>query len=197
MPYRIRSKQFFGASKLRETKMQRVVPAAKNYLIQRKKTVLLVVVAATITLLVSTSISVLLERNYDINLPSIGNIKTVGVEVYMDEQLKTRSDKVDWGTVKPGSIVNVTRYVRNVSNENTDLSMTVENWHYLNASGVILNETSYINLHWDGEGKTLKPNQKLKVVFTLSVDHSYEFVNFIVGEQVKSFAFDMKISPLD
>ena len=175
--------------------MQQFASSAKDYLVRKRKIILLMMIVVVATLLLSSLISVLLESNYSVNLPSVGNIRTIGVEAYMDEQLENKSYDITWGTVYPGSVVNATRYVLSISNEEITLNMTVEDWQYHNSSGIVSNETAYINLNWNSEGNVLKPGQHAIVVFTLNVSLSLDFINFVIKNQVESFSFDLRISP--
>jgi hypothetical protein len=45
-----------------------------------KKTVLLIIVVAAVTLFLSAAISIILENVTSVSLPSIGNIHTIGVK---------------------------------------------------------------------------------------------------------------------
>lgn len=139
-------------------KTRQFAGSLKDFFVHKKKLVLLIVVVAVLTLLLSSLISVFIESYYDVHLPSIGNIKTIGVEVYMDGQLENKSDDITWGTVYPGSVINASRYVRSISNEEITLTMTVEGWQYHNSSGIVPNDTAYIYLYWDSEGTILKPD---------------------------------------
>ncbi len=155
----------------------------------------MVIVAVALTLLLSSLVSILLERYYITYLPSIGNIRTRGVEVYADQELQNKSEGITWDNVDPGSLINETRYVRSISTENIDLDMITENWIYRNSSGIVYNDTACVHLTWDAEGIMLSPDENVKVVFTLRTDLSYDYIQFLVKNQITSFAFDIIIRP--
>jgi hypothetical protein len=107
-----------------------------------------------------------------------GTVNTFGVGVYQDRECINASVFIDWGTLEPGSIKNVTCYVRNELSSVSTLSMSTSFWEPPNAS-------DYLTLTWDYGGQAINPDDVIRVTFTLSVDAS------IVG--ITSFSFDITI----
>ncbi len=175
--------------------MYHLARAMKSFLYLRRRTLVLMVLVAASTLLIGALLSQLLSRYYGIDLPSIGNIRTIGVKAYADQQLKNELQNIAWGSINPGTVINMTCYIRSISNEAINLTMTTENWQYTNSSGVVQNDNDYIELSWDSEGKTLQPGQNVRVLLTLRASLSYDFINFLIDNQVQSFSFDILVKP--
>ncbi len=64
--------------------------------------------------------------------------------------------------VEPGSINNVTVYVRNEGNVAATISLTTENWNPANAS-------DYLTLGWNYDGRQLSPQEVIAAILTLTV----------------------------
>lgn len=62
-----------------------------------------------------------------------GTVKVVG-GVFCDSNGTNPVSFIDWGKVEPGSMNNVTVYVRNERNVAATISLTSENWNPSNAS---------------------------------------------------------------
>ncbi len=175
--------------------MKQIFQTVKSFLFHRRKIIFLIITVVAFTLLVSGLFSQLLSRYYGINLPSVGNIRTIGVKAYADSQLKNELANIAWGSIDPGSVINMTCYIRSTSNEQINLNMTTGKWQYTNATGIVPNEKGYIGLSWDSEGKSLEPGQNTTVLLTLHVSISYDFISFLVENQVQSFSFEIMIQP--
>jgi hypothetical protein len=168
------------------------------FLRRSKKTILLIIAVAAVTLVLSASISIILDNNHNISLPSLGNIRTLGVKAYWDPKLKNETTEITWNTVRPGTSYNVTLYLQSISNIKTRLQLQTANWTFRNSNATIVsgpaNSTNYMNLKWNYNNTTVNPGQTLKVTLTLSVENSIDFILFLINNNVKQFSFDIIIS---
>jgi len=112
-------------------------------------------------------------------ISNTGNLKAIGVGVYLDSSCTNPVSSIDWEVLDPGAKVNRTIYVRNEGNVAVTLSMTTGNWNPSSAS-------SYITLTWNREGYVLSTESVVKAVLTLSVSSSISAIT--------SFSFDIIIS---
>jgi len=108
-----------------------------------------------------------------------GTVKAVGVGVFWDSNCTTPVSYIDWGMVEPGSLNNVTVYVRNQGNVVASISLATENWNPSTAS-------NYLALSWNYDGRPLNPLQVAQVAMTLNVSSSVQ--------GIESFSFDIIIS---
>jgi len=108
-----------------------------------------------------------------------GTVKAVGVGVFWDSNCTNSVSFIDWGMVEPGSMNNVTVYVRNEGNVAANISLTTENWNPSNAS-------DYLALNWNYDGRQLNPLEVAQVMLTLTVSSSVQ--------GIESFSFDIIIS---
>ena len=141
-----------------------------------------VVIAALALLMYTLALSVVSQVASPIvtdkTVSNVGSVKAIGVGVYSDENCTSEVSFIDWGMLEPGSVENVTVYIRNEGNSVAGLSMETSNWSPSNAS-------NYITLSWDYGGLSINPGEVLRVTFTLSVSASIEGVT--------SFSFDIVI----
>lgn len=165
------------------------------YLRSSKKTILQVLVVAVVAILLITSISIWLNRFGNLHVPSIGTIKTLGVEVYWDENLENRTTEVYWGTIYPGDLIPLDRlYVRSISNSNTTLHLGTANWTFRDADDNIVSQPdSYMNLTWDYDEALVQPDEVVQVTLTLSVSSFSDFIYYLVANDVTTFSFDILI----
>jgi len=112
-------------------------------------------------------------------ISNTGNLKAIGVGVYLDNSCTSAVSSIDWGALEPGVTKNFTIYVRNEGNVQVRLSMTTSNWNSASAS-------SYITLSWDRDNYVLTAGSVVLAVLTLSVSSS------ISG--ITSFSFDIIIA---
>ena len=163
-----------------------------------KKTVLLTVGVAAITLSLSIIVPILLDTTTHFNFPSIGTIRTIGVKAYYDPSLQNQTTQIQWGTTYPGSTTNATLYIKSTSNTKTTLHLQTANWTFRNYTDAIVpgpdNATPYLNLTWNYNGTTISPSQTIPVILALSVTDSQTFTQFLVDNNVTSFSFDIIIS---
>jgi hypothetical protein len=159
--------------------------------------VLLILTVAAITLLISALISIWLSKFHNLHIPSVGTIHTLGVKAYWDSDLNNETKEIQWGTVYPGSLNNVTVYLQSICNVNATLELTPVNWTFNNSKNAIVlgptNNTSYMSLIWNYDNSTVTPAQILQVTLTLQVENSLDFTWFLINNNVKTFSFDIII----
>ncbi len=109
---------------------------------------------------------------------SSGNIRIYGVGVYEDRNCNYPISNLDWGTLEPGTVKNITLFVRNEGNNAAILFLATDNWKPLNAS-------SYMDLSWTYDGRSLNPSETAAMTLTLSVSPNIE--------NTDDFSFDVII----
>jgi hypothetical protein len=171
--------------------------SASDFLRLHRKTIFLIVTVAAITLIVSGIISIMLDSNSIIGLPSVGYIHTVGVKAYWDPTLQNQTAQINWGTVYTGSAYNVTLYLQSTSNVPTTLGLAITNWTYINTNNTVAagpsDSTPYMNLTWNYNNQTLNPGQTFQTTLTLTTDNSAGFVTFLISNGVTQFSMDITI----
>jgi len=105
-------------------------------------------------------------------------VTVIGVGVYWDANCSSSVSSLDWGSVKPGSNVTKTVFIRNEGNEPSTLFLNTTNWNPRDAS-------DFIKLNWDYNEYIINPQETTEVTLTLSVDQA--------TEEVKDFSFDIII----
>ena len=108
-----------------------------------------------------------------------GTVKAVGVGVFWDSNCTSPISFIDWGMVEPGSMNNVTVYVRNEGNVVASISLATKNWNPSNAF-------DYLILSWNYDGRQLNPLEVVQVTLTLTVSSSVQGIT--------SFSFDIIVS---
>ena len=183
------------------THARELIASFLQFLRSIKKTILLILVVVAITLLVSTIISVLLTRTHTIDVPSLGHIKTRGVEAYWDINMQNETEEINWGTFWLGSSNNITIYLLSVSNVETTLSLTKANLTFYNTNEVAIhppnNISIYMNLSWDYNGSVVKPGGVIQVTLTLSADYSPDFISYLIENDIRRFSLDILISVIE
>jgi len=168
-----------------------------KFLRSSKRAILLVTITVVITLIISSVISAWLSKVTNLSVPSLGTIKTLGVEAYWDRKLENETKTIDWGTIWLGTTKNVTLYIKSVSNIPTTLQLETANWTFLDSYNNVVsgpNETTpYINLTWNYKNATIQPGEVTQITLTLSIDNSYDFIQFLITNDVKKFSFDIII----
>ncbi len=168
------------------------------FLQSSKKTILLILAVALITLIASTLISMWLSSFHNLNFPSIGTIYTSRVEAYWDILLKNKTEEIRWGAVYPGTSNNVTFYLQSMSNIETILNLDIANWAFKNSDNQIVtgptNTTTYMNLTWNYNEAPIEPNQTIQVTLTLKISSAPEFTDSIIERDIKTFSFDIIIT---
>jgi hypothetical protein len=109
---------------------------------------------------------------------STGRVRVLGVGVFWDVNCHNPVYSLDWGIVEPGSLKNITIYIRNEGNEPATLFLNTTNWNPSNAS-------DSITLTWDYNEYIISPDQTTKVTLMLSIAPT--------TEGIKNFYFDIII----
>jgi len=167
--------------------IRRFLTSLIEFLRRSKKTVLLILIVAVVSVAITTEISILLSKINNLHLPSLGTIKTIGVEAYWGLNLENKTETIDWGTISPGSSTNRTFYIRSVSNFEATLNLDTTSWNPANIS-------DYISLSWSYDGTSLNPGETVQVTLTLSASSSSSFINYLIANDVKDFNFDIVIT---
>lgn len=168
-----------------------------TFLRHSKKTVLLIVVVATVTLVVSALVSTMLDNNYNIELPSIGKIHTVGVKAYWDLDLQNETKEIQWGTLYTGESYNTTLYLQSISNVPTTLRMEY-NWTLQDSKNITVFEpnataSDYLKLSWNSTDQNLNPNEITQTTLTLTMNDSIEFIRTLISKDVEQFTMNITI----
>lgn len=160
--------------------------------------ILLIAGTTVVAVVLSAAISIWLESVTRLRVPTIGTIRTSGVEAYWNKELTNRTESVNWGTISPGASQNISIHLRSISNTEASLNLTSENWTFWKSSSDIaagpMSTTPYMNLTWNYDNTIVKPGEVLQVTLTLSVDGSSDFVEFLIANDVRTFSLDIVIS---
>lgn len=116
------------------------------------------------------------------SIQSYGTVKAVNVGVYWNSGCTNVTSSVNWGMLSPGTLKNVTLYVKNEGNVAVTLSLVAQNWSPVNAP-------NYMALSWNRGGQTLTSGSVVSATLTLSVSSS------ITG--ITSFSFDIIITGVE
>ena len=152
-----------------------------------KQTLLLIATVAAATIIITTFAAIWLSKILNLSIPSLGTIKTLGVEAYWDRNLTNKTETIKWGTIWPGSLHNTTFYIRSISNIETKLKLNTTNWNPSDLS-------SYMNLTWTYNGTVVSPSEVIEVTLTLSASSSYSFIMYLLTNDVKQFSLDIIIN---
>ena len=120
-----------------------------------------------------------------VTINTIANVSAVeanGVGVYWDSDCSNRASSIDWGTLNPGSVKNVSVYIRNEEEEPMHLTLSTTNWNPPEAS-------EFLNLGWDYTGWRMNAGETLQITLSLSVSR------YIKG--ISSFSFDILVAGSD
>lgn len=166
--------------------MKDIFRVFKTFLNRSKKTLFLILIVALASVALTTTISIMLSKTSNFTLPSLGTVKTIGVEVYWDQNLENKTETINWDEVWVGSSKNVTVYIRSISNNRIILNLNATDWNPTDVS-------DYMNLSWDYNGTLLNPGETIPVMLTLSIPSSYSFVNYLIDNDVQNFNVDIHI----
>ena len=167
-------------------KLRNLVHSFVTFMKQSKRTVLLIIIVAITSVTISTTVAILLSKNSNLTVPSLGTVRTIGVEVYWDSAKENKTDVIDWSEIWLGSSKNATIYIQSISNYDVTLELKLTDWN-----PEIVSE--YMELTWDYNGETLSPNEVIEVTLTLSITNSPTFVQYLVDERVENFNLDIHI----
>lgn len=168
------------------TKMRNILHSFVTFLKQSKRTVLLIMIVAITSVAISTTVSILVNENSNLTVPSLGTVRTIGVEVYWDPNKENKTEVIDWSEIWLGSSKDVTIYIRSISNYEVTLELKVTDWN----PDVV---SDYMTLSWDYNGAPLSPNEMIEVTLSLSISNSPSFVQYLVDEKVENFNLDIHI----
>jgi hypothetical protein len=105
-------------------------------------------------------------------IPSTGNVKTSGINVYWNSACTNETTSIIWGALNPNSSKSYTVYVKNNGTVPLTLSMTTSNWNPASVA-------SYIDLSWNCTGYILSQSSVTAAHLTLTVSPSATgFTNF-------------------
>lgn len=166
--------------------MKDIFRVFKTFLNRSKKTLFLILIVVLASVALTTTISIMLSKTSNFTLPSLGTVKTIGVEVYWDQNLENKTETINWDEVWVGSSKNVTVYIRSISNYQIILNLNATDWNPTDVS-------DYMNLSWDYNGTLLNPGETIPVMLTLSIPSSYSFVNYLIDNDVQNFNVDIHI----
>ncbi len=116
-------------------------------------------VAGVITLIAVAAVAVALVYRYPIS--STGTVKTVGCEVYGNEDLTSVIGAIQWATLSPGDYSTVTIWVKNTGTVPVVLSLESSNF-------VPAAAQTYLSVTWDYNGAQIAPGAVDEIVMKLS-----------------------------
>jgi hypothetical protein len=116
---------------------------------------------------------------YVSRLPSYGNIKAIGIQVYGDSALSKPVESINWGTIEAGGVSIASVWLRN--NGTSPVTLTLANQNFNPASAA-----NYLTLSWTYTGQTLQSNGVIAVNLQLSVASNVK--------DITSFSFDIIIT---
>jgi hypothetical protein len=152
-----------------------------------KKTILLIVVVAVASVLLTILVGILLSRTHDLTIPSVGTIYVAGVEINGgDIETIDGQQYVDWGTISPGVSIYRSFYVKSNSTVDIKLDLSTTNWSPRGLSG-------NLTLSWDYNGTAISPTAEVYVTLTLSASSDASFVQYLISNSIKEFSFDINI----
>jgi hypothetical protein len=154
------------------------------------KTLILVAIVAIISVAVSAWIAIMLsDSGSEIYLPSVGTIKTIGVETYEDPNGVVKQETLSWDEIKIEKLdwdeitmepISTTVYVKSVSNYRVTMNIFLTDWSPAEIS-------DYLTISWDYEGEDMNPGEIIPVTLTLSAPSSDAFIDYILGNNIQSF----------
>ena len=119
-----------------------------------------------------------IERHVD----STGSVETINVGVYWDGECSSNVSFIDWGEIGPGSVKDVSLFIRNEGTIAERLFLSTDYWSPSNAS-------EFMTLTWDYNGQTIDPFEIVLVTLTLQVSSEVA--------EISSFSFDIIIGATD
>ncbi|MGD8506196.1 MAG: hypothetical protein PVF15_05970 [Candidatus Bathyarchaeota archaeon] len=112
------------------------------------------------------------------SLESRGYVKKIDVGVYWDRNCANPVSYIEWGGIEPGSVKNVSLFIRNEGTIASDLFLRAINWSPSDVS-------EFMMFSWDYKGQTLHPLNVVPITLTLQV------LSSVMG--IESFSFDIVI----
>lgn len=186
-----------GSKKDKSDSFQKIIGKLKKQVISlfsplknSRKTLLLMVVVAVLSIAITSLISVMLSSYANHHLPSLAVIKTIDVETYWDSQAQNKIDIIDWGEIEPGKSVNVTFYLKSVSNFDVTVDLVLTDWSPADI-------TDYVSITWDYDDSVLEPGELIEVTMNLSASSSSDFVTYLVENEITNFNVAMHFIATD
>jgi hypothetical protein len=111
---------------------------------------------------------------------SNGKLEPIGVSVYWDYNLTQPCSAINWGDVRPGSIKNVTVFIKNDAAIPVTLSLRTVNWNPEHAA-------SYFLLELECEKNLLEAKEvvtahfKLKVAQDIAGITTFDFMTLLIA----------------
>ena len=118
------------------------------------------------------------ETFWSTSIRSRGDIDAINVGVYWNGNCSNAVSFIDWGGIEPGSVENVSFFIRNEGTVAADLFLSTDNWSPSNAS-------EFLTFTWDYSGQILDRFEIVPVVLTLQVSPEVRGIS--------SFSFDIII----
>ncbi len=154
------------------------------------KTVILLVIVAVVSVAGSALVAIMLsDSGSEVYLPSVGTIKTIGVETYLDQNGESKIEALSWDEIKIEKLewdeitmdpVQTTVYVKSVSNFRVTMDIFLTDWSPAEIS-------DYLTLSWDYEGAEMDPGEIIPVNLTLSAPSTDAFIDYILENDIQSF----------
>jgi hypothetical protein len=174
----------------KESALRKIV-ARLRFLKVSYKLLVLVAIVAILSVAGSALVAILLSgSDSEIYLPSVGTIKTIGVETYWDQngenkiealtwdEIKIEKDEWDEITMEP---ISTTVYVKSVSNFRVTMNIFLTDWSPEEIS-------DYLTVSWDYEGEEMDPGDIIPVTLTLSASSTDDFIDYILENNTQSFS---------
>lgn len=177
--------------KMRLTTLRGRATALLRFLRPSRKTILLIIVVALITLISSALIAIWLNHLYDIHLPTVGTIRLIGLEVYGGNIQSTNGNfTLDLGEIWMGTPKNASFLLRNKSNTVATLNLTLNNW-------IPEDLQPFMTISWNYTGEKIAPNEEIPISIDITSENSLEFIDYIVTNDVKSFSLNLTIQAVE
>ena len=141
------------------------------------------ILATLLTTLAVVSIVIALDiflRQY--TFMSVGEIRSIGVNCFVDSMCTIPVTSLNWGVLSPGDVIYRTIYVKNTGNVNMTTTMTTSFWSPIEAPTVM-------TITWNLERALLKPSEVRRgnLCLTLATDtkmiQSFTFLTIITGTE--------------
>jgi len=189
-------------------KLKNVTYTLTRFLKKTKKTILLIIIVSSLTLLFSTIITMWLNNTYNLNIPTIfykirfpsfGAVRIIGAEAYGgDLNTNNGGQYLDWGTIYPGTSTNRSFYIKSKSNTPTILNLKIANFTFQNSKGENISASllakNPLEITWNYNNQILAPNEEIYVTLTLKAPSNIGFLEFLINSQVQNFSFEITIT---
>jgi len=179
------TRKTYDNSQANSTKSVTKLQSFFNRLKNSYKILILIAIVAIVSVGINSIVSsILIQSSSDVYLPSIGNIKTIEVEIYWDQDGTNPRDNLSWETIEPGQSLNTLVYVKSVSNFKVTLNLTLTDWSPPEI-------TDYITISWDYDRTIVNPEEIIPVTITLAASSSKEFVKYLLVNEITGFNVDV------